>query len=197
MDMPSSIQKRRAHHRLESSPNSIDIQRNVRDLARDGKLKDGQRRVRLRNRGNTTSGGFSSKERVEQLFSPTSPFTFPGNQASSPQTSQELLRPRAETIRRLGSPFKLDPGPRLQHPRSPRHAPSLSDPFMNFSVKSQVHLEHQNEPLAAESQVPTIRLPYDPTEEGISDAERIRRQILNLPYTKNSIVRGNSDSSVS
>ena len=184
MDVSSNVHKRRAHHRLDASPNSTDIQRNVRDLAREGKLKDGQRRVRLRNRGNTTSGGFSSKERVEQLFSPTSPFTFPGNQDSSPQASQGLLRPRAETIRRLGSPFKLDSGLRFQHPKSPRHAPSLSDPFMNSSVKSQVHREHQMETSSAESQGPTGKLPYDPTEEGISDAERIRRQILNLPFTK-------------
>lgn len=188
MDLPPSVHKRRAHHRFESSPNSTDIQRNVRDLARDGKLKDGQRRIRLRNRGNTTSGGFSSKERIEQLFSPTSPFTFPDNQAKSTQVSQELLNPRAETIRRLGSPFKLDSGPRSHHPRSPRHAPSLSDPFMNSSIRSQVHLNHQNEQLAtAEPQVPASRLPYDPTEAGISDAERIRRQILNLPFTKNSM----------
>ncbi|OKL61110.1 hypothetical protein UA08_03463 [Talaromyces atroroseus] len=187
MDVPSNVHKRRAHHRLDSSPNLTDIQRNVRDLARDGKLKDGQRRVRLRNRGNTTSGGFSSKERVEQLFSPTSPFTFPGNQDSSPQVSQGLLRPRAETIRRLGSPFRLDSGPRFQYPKSPRHAPSLSDPFMNSSIKSQVHLEHQSGSSSAEPHVPPGRLPYDPTEEGISDAERIRRQILNLPFTKHSM----------
>jgi hypothetical protein len=183
MDLPSSVHKRRAHHRLESSPNPGDIQRGIRDLARDGKLKDGQRRVRLRNRGNTTSGGFSSKERIEQLFSPTSPFTFPDNQASSSQAPQEFLRPRAETIRRLGSPFQPETVPRF-HPRSPRHAPSLSDPFMNSSIKSQVHLHHQGET----APVALGGLPYDPTEEGLTDAERIRRQILNLPYTKNSMV---------
>uniref|UniRef100_A0A093V187 Uncharacterized protein n=1 Tax=Talaromyces marneffei PM1 TaxID=1077442 RepID=A0A093V187_TALMA len=185
MDLPSSVHKRRAHHRLDSSPNPGDIQRGIRDLARDGKLKDGQRRVRLRNRGNTTSGGFSSKERIEQLFSPTSPFTFPGNQTSSSQAPQEFLRPRAETIRRLGSPFQPESGPRF-HPRSPRHAPSLSDPFMNSSIKSQVHLHHQGE--SAASRAAPSGLPYDPTEEGLSDAERIRRQILNLPYTKNSMM---------
>jgi hypothetical protein len=188
MDLPSSVQKRRAHHRLESSPNPGDVQRGIRDLARDGKLKDGQRRVRLRNRGNTTSGGFSSKERIEQLFSPTSPFTFPGNQASSSQAPQEgFLRPRTETIRRLGSPFQPESAPRF-HPRSPRHAPSLSDPFMNSSIKSQVHLHHQGEMAPTESRVALGGLPYDPTEEGLTDAERIRRQILNLPYTKNSMV---------
>lgn len=186
MDLPSSVQKRRAHHRLESSPNPGDIQRGIRDLVRDGKLKDGQRRVRLRNRGNTTSGGFSSKERIEQLFSPTSPFTFPGNQASSSQAPQDFLRPHAETIRRLGSPFQPETGPRF-HPRSPRHAPSLSDPFMNSSIKSHVHLHHQGETAAPDSRVAPGGLPYDPTEEGLSDAERIRRQILNLPYTKNSM----------
>ncbi|EED22058.1 conserved hypothetical protein [Talaromyces stipitatus ATCC 10500] len=189
MDVPSNVHKRRAHHRLESSPNPSDIQRGIRDLVRDGKLKDGQRRVRLRNRGNTTSGGFSSKERIEQLFSPTSPFTFPGNQPSSPQVSQDLLRPRAETIRRLGSPFQPESGPHFQHPRSPRHAPSMSDPFMNSSMKSQIHLQHHGENAPSESRVAPGRLPYDPTEEGISDAERIRRQILNLPFTKNSMVR--------
>ncbi|KAH8696264.1 hypothetical protein BGW36DRAFT_183840 [Talaromyces proteolyticus] len=189
MDLGSNVHKRRAHNRLDASPASSDIQRNIRDLARDGKLKDGQRRVRLRNRGNTTSGGFSSKERIEQLFSPTSPFTFPGNsrnqQIESQDNSQELLRPRSDTVRRLGSPFKLDEKPRFHYPKSPRHAPSLSDSFTTSSMNTEISTNFGGEAFFAKDETSSVRLPYDPTEEGISDAERIRRQILNLPFTKN------------
>ncbi|CRG90712.1 hypothetical protein PISL3812_07757 [Talaromyces islandicus] len=190
MDLGSNIHKRRVYHRIESSPNSTDIQRNVRDLARDGKLKDGQRRVRLRNRGNTTSGGFSSKERIEQLFSPTSPFTFPARseneqtQTASSTSEDAFLRPRSETIRRLGSPFSLKNKPRFQHPGTPRHAPSLSDSFTPPSSTNTLGY-HFSEVSPVKDKTPSGKLPYDPTEEGISDAERIRRQILNLPFTKN------------
>jgi hypothetical protein len=182
MEPNSSVHKRRAPHPLEPSSNSGGIQRNIQDMFRGGKLKDGTRRVRLRNRGNST-GGFSSKERIEQLFSPPSPFQGPGhNRAETDAARHNLLHPGGETIRRLGSPFKLDIGPRLDHPRTPRHASSLSDPFAGSSFPTSTNRGASN--VSPTKQETRVALPYDPTEEGISDAERIRRQILNLPFTK-------------
>lgn len=188
MELNSNVHKRRATHQLDLSPNAGGIQRNIQDLFRGGKLKDGQRRVRLRNRGNTTAG-FTSKERLEQLFSPLSPFQVPGSsshdRAETQDVRNDLLHPGGETIRRLGSPFKFDPGPRIDRsPRTPRHAPSLSDPFAGSSFHRQIKRDDPSQVSPIKEQETPVRLPYDPTEEGISDAERIRRQILNLPFTK-------------
>ncbi|KAL1966916.1 hypothetical protein VTN77DRAFT_3660 [Rasamsonia byssochlamydoides] len=188
MELSSNVHKRRASHQLELSPNASGIQRNIQDLFREGKLGDGQRRVRLRNRGNTT-GGFSSRERIEQLFSAPSPFQVPGSsshdRAEIQPARHDLLHPGGETIRRLGSPFKLDTGLRIERPpRSPQHAPSLSDPFASSSFSTQIKRDRPNQISPIKEQETPVALPYDPTEEGISDAERIRRQILNLPFTK-------------
>lgn len=188
MELNSNVHKRRATHQLDLSPNAGGIQRNIQDLFRAGKLKDGQRRVRLRNRGNTTAG-FTSKERIEQLFSPPSPFPVPGSSShdrAEPQgVCQDLLHRGGETIRRLGSPFKFDAGPRIgRSPRTPRHAPSLSDPFAGSSFHRQIKRDDPSQVSPIKEQETPVKLPYDPTEEGISDAERIRRQILSLPFTK-------------
>ena len=182
-ELAPNAHKRRAQHQIESSPNANGIQRNIQDLFRGGKLKDGQRRVRIRNRGNTM-GAFNSKERIEQLFSPT---PHPHHDASEPDAP---IRPQpretgdlqldGESIRRLGSPFKPDIGQVKPPIRYSRHAPSLSDPFIG-SFHAPSYFTSQN-PWSSEQAAPT--LPYDPTEEGISDAERIRRQILNLPFTR-------------
>lgn len=178
MDVNTNVHKRRAQNPLEVSPNSGGIQRNIRDLFRDGKLRDGQRRVRLRNRGNTTTGEYSSKERIEQLFSPQSPLNAPGDSVNESNRLKvihdDLLHSDVDSIRRLGSPFKLDRGPISDHPRSPRHGPSMSDPSNCGTAQGSSTKAHDG----------PATLPYDATEEGISDAERIRRQILNLPFTR-------------
>lgn len=173
----SNAPKRRADHEPEVSPDLRGVQRNVRELVRDGKLRDGQRRVRLRNRGNTTSV-LGSRERMQQLLSSASPFAISGSMPNTnPENSAE-----GERIRRLGSPFELDNKRRLiSSPRTLRHVPSLSDPF---TIGSRSHIQRERtSSLVHEQQLPT-HLPYDSTEDGISDAERIKRQILNLPFMK-------------
>ncbi|KAL1846653.1 hypothetical protein Plec18167_004964 [Paecilomyces lecythidis] len=183
----SSVQKRRAQYQLEEevSLDGSDIDKNIQDLLHKGKIKDiGHRRVRVRNRGNTT-GAVNIRGQLDQLFSPVSPWATSeaDNRTPKPTTpSNGLLQPGGETIKRLGSPFELDGLKRNTTPaRSPRHAPSLSDPFVGgaFSTRPAVHGlagSHERKSFGA--------LPYDPTEEGISDAERIRRQILNMPFTR-------------
>lgn len=177
----SSAPKRRADHEPEVSPDLRGVQRNVRELVRDGKLRDGQRRVRLRNRGNTTSA-LSSRERIQQLLSSASPFPISG---FTPSNSGPENAADGERVRRLGSPFELDNKRRpTSSPRTRRHVPSLSDPFTTGSSSSRPQLQRERTSSPVREQQPPSRLPYDPTEEGISDAERIKRQILNLPFTK-------------
>jgi len=182
-ELAPNAHKRRAQHQIESSPTANGIQRNIQDLIRGGKLKDGQRRVRIRNRGNTM-GAVNSKERIEHLFSST-----PHHDASEPDVptrppSRETagdLHLDGESIRRLGSPFQLDIGQVKPPMRYSRHAPSLSDPFIGGSAYAPSYFTSQN---SWSSEQAASELPYDPTEPGISDAERIRRQILNLPFTR-------------
>ena len=164
------------------SPAQDETQRHLEELFRQGKLNDlGQRRIRLRTRGATTSAVHPPA--INQLFSPPSSSSRKGEGGSAdklaiPALLNHLDGDGGENIRRLGSPFKIETPKRPGAPaRRIRHAPSLSDPFigrsMNLTPDSQ-----------GRTRARTGVLPYDPTEEGISDAERIRRQILNLPYTK-------------
>ncbi|KAL4948753.1 hypothetical protein BDW69DRAFT_87401 [Aspergillus filifer] len=156
--------------------------RNLEELFRQGKLNDiGHRRVRIRNRGATTSSAVTPKG-IDQLFSPPSS----SSRNDAPSAKDKMLNPlmdlSGEQIKRLGSPFKME-GYRRTAPagRISRHAPSLSDPFASGALprfRSLVqHAPSRSQPTASGP-------PYDPTEEGISDAERIRRQILNMPYLR-------------
>ncbi|KAJ9220539.1 hypothetical protein DTO169C6_7052 [Paecilomyces variotii] len=184
----SSVQKRRAQYQLEEEiiPDGSDIDHNLQDLLHKGKIKDiGHRRVRVRNRGNTT-GAVNIRGQLDQLFSPVSPWATSGADDHSPKPTTEsngLLQPGGEAIKRLGSPFELNGLKRINTPaRSPRHAPSLSDPFVGGALSSRRAPAHQDSESDGRKSFGT--LPYDPTEEGISDAERIRRQILNMPFTR-------------
>ncbi|KAL4797704.1 hypothetical protein BDV19DRAFT_43039 [Aspergillus venezuelensis] len=159
-----------------------ETRRNLEELFRQGKLNDiGHRRVRIRNRGATTSSAVTPKG-IDQLFSPPSS----SSRNDAPPAREKMLNPlmdlSGEQIKRLGSPFKME-GYRRTAPagRISRHATSLSDPFSSGALprfRSLVqHATSRSQPTASGP-------PYDPTEEGISDAERIRRQILNMPYLR-------------
>ncbi|KAL2854493.1 hypothetical protein BJY01DRAFT_31277 [Aspergillus pseudoustus] len=165
------------------SPTEQETRRNLEELCRQGKLHDiGHRRVRIRNRGATMSA--VTPKGLDQLFSPPSSSSRNDETPSTEKPiSNPLLNLSGENIKRLGSPFKME-GLRRTGPsgRVSRHAPSLSDPFASGGPPQFRSMPYH---APSRSQVSaTTALPYDPTEEGISDAERIRRQILNMPYLR-------------
>ncbi|PLB41179.1 uncharacterized protein BDW47DRAFT_65020 [Aspergillus candidus] len=170
----------------DESPAQDETQRHLEELFRQGKLNDfGQRRIRLRTRGATTSAVHPPA--INQLFSPPSSSSRNDERGSTdklaiPSLLNHLDGDAGENIRRLGSPFKIETPKRPGPTRRIRHAPSLSDPFIGRSMNPQPKLATPDS--QGRSRARTGVLPYDPTERGISDAERIRRQILNLPYTK-------------
>ncbi|KAL4867263.1 hypothetical protein BDV12DRAFT_122323 [Aspergillus spectabilis] len=165
-----------------NSPTDEETQRNLEELFRQGKLNEsGHRRVRLRNRGATTSAAVTPKG-LDQLFSPPSSSTRNEETSSAEKPiPNPLLNLSGENIKRLGSPFKMEGFRRTAPGRISRHAPSLSDPFASGVHPRFRPLTHH---APSRSQVIASGPPYDPTEEGISDAERIRRQILNMPYLR-------------
>ena len=95
-----------------------------------------------------------------------------------------------ENIKRLGSPFRIEGGhKRREAPkRVLRQAPALSDPFSSGGP-SYVRPDDSTSPMqVSPAQVhdkAPDTLPYNASEDGLSDAERIRRQILNMPFTRN------------
>ncbi|GFF48529.1 hypothetical protein CNMCM6936_001598 [Aspergillus lentulus] len=150
-------------------------------LIRDGKLSDiGNRRLRIRNRGATTSS--ITPQNLDQFFSP--PSSASRNEETTPVEKalpNPLLDLSGENLKRLGSPFKVDASKRHEGRRI-RHVPSLSDPFAS-GLLPQIRPVNRGAP-SKDQQNMTCALPYDPTEKGISDAERIRRQILNMSYSR-------------
>ncbi|PLB55420.1 hypothetical protein P170DRAFT_345728 [Aspergillus steynii IBT 23096] len=180
MDMFSGINRRQEN--TVESPQEQDTRRHVEELFRQGKLSDGgQRRVRIRNRGATTSS--VSSKGLDQLFSPPS-------SSSRNEETYDMAKPVAEplrnltgeSIKRLGSPFKVETFKRSGPiARFVRHAPSRSEPFSR-ELLSQIRPATPDARLMPQG-MPNA-LPHDPTEQGISDAERIRRQILNLSHSR-------------
>lgn len=126
-DSFTNANKRRAIRPLEDdiNPDGANLPL-LGDLA-EGNMNLNNRRVRIRNRG-ATLGGLSSRERLSQLFTPPSQSNSNNDQLLSASSS---IRPPAEEIKRLGSPFRSDA---WQPPRSPRHAPSRSDPAILSSL---------------------------------------------------------------
>lgn len=189
MDLHSNAPKRRALHKFEDElgPDGRGVQRNIQELFRGNKAKDvSQRRVRLRNRGVTVGGVMGSRARLEQLFTPPSPAIGSSNSSDDTQATNvetnKLLIPEGDGIKRLASPFKLN-GLKPQV-TSPRHAPSLSDPFSSNSLGEQdTSTTPTRQSLRPRDDLTTKNeKPYNVAEEGISDAERIRRQILNRSF---------------
>ena len=107
-------------------------------------------RIRLRNRG-ATIGAADSQERLHRLFSPPpihrqpgSPFEGPSFGSSS-SSSSFLAPPETEDhLKRLGSPFELVPNRRSNRAKSPRHIPSLSDPFISTPYSNPNQRGHQS-----------------------------------------------------
>ena len=155
-DVSNNANKRRAQHNLEDelSPNGSNIQQQqppAQEIVFTGIGDISQRRIRLRNRG-ATLGAMSNTDRLSSLFAPPPPPPVQHSdlgplQASGfdnlhtrPTTSHAntLAPPEAdERQKRLGSPFELDPNKRSTRSRmTPRHIPSLSDPFVVYNPPS-------------------------------------------------------------
>ena len=162
-DMSSNVHKRRAQHTLEDelSPRGSHIAANTtaagpsqatQELVFTGIGDLSNRRIKLRSRG-ATLGAVNNREQIQRLFTP------PTVEASSSSeippvpslpsslatfasrnlvpTPTGLAPPEQDaTQKRLGSPFELDPNKRSQRANTPRHVPSLSDPFISSSSMS-------------------------------------------------------------
>lgn len=164
----------------EPEPNACS---QLENLSSQDKMNDmGHRRVRIRNRGATTSA--VNSRAVQQLFSPPSSTS---KNESSPQEKRASKHRRnlsGETIKRLGSPFKMDAPKRPQSSsfastRTIRHKPSFSDPFISPASGMMPRLS-----ASSQTQVPGAAPPYNVLEPGLSDAERIRRQIMNMSHSR-------------
>jgi hypothetical protein len=140
-DPATTSSKRRAEQHFDSevSPGGSDLERVKHDLIFSGSSKDiNQRRIRLRNRG-STMGAVSGRERIDRFFTPPGTVQEPaaGKSDDWRTASATLLVPETEDkLKRLGSPFELDPNKRSNRIRSPRHIPSMSDPFLSTSGMS-------------------------------------------------------------
>ncbi|KAJ5214930.1 hypothetical protein N7468_010609 [Penicillium chermesinum] len=172
-------------------PSEEEVHHRLNHYIRDQKFQDiGHGRVRIRSRGATTSGAVGPRD-VNQLFSP--PSSLNSSQLESEDTTPVSKTPMrhpfpslGENIKRLGSPFKVEGGfKRREGPgRMIRHAPSLSDPFSQGIPSYPGPAENPSpilEQTKASESLPTLMNPF---EEGLSDAERIRRQILNMSSTR-------------
>lgn len=157
-DLSLNVNKRRAQHNLEDelSPSGSSLAGHTSGLNLEeapteyvhpepkpelmftglGDLN--QRRVRLRNRGATLG---SAHERIARLFAPPQDSDVPPVPeipaqfaSSTPANDRQSLMPPTidEGQRKLGSPFELDPNKRSLR-NKPRHLPSLSDPFIQFT----------------------------------------------------------------
>ncbi|KAJ5375299.1 hypothetical protein N7517_007305 [Penicillium concentricum] len=179
--------------REQKNPSDQEVERRLEDYVRDNKFQDmGHGRVRVRNRGATTSA--VNPRDMDQLFSPPSSLN---SGPIEPEETTPVLKPPinplldlGENIKRLGSPFRIEGGfKRREAPkRVTRQAPALSDPFLSggpsHTRRDDSTSPMQVSPAQVHNKVPGP-LPYNASEDGLSDAERIRRQILNMPFTRN------------
>ncbi|CDM36213.1 hypothetical protein DTO013E5_8962 [Penicillium roqueforti] len=178
--------------RQQQNSSDRDVERRLEDYVRDNKFQDmGHGRVRVRNRGATTSA--VNPRDMDQLFSPPSSLN---SGPIEPEETTPVLKPPmnplldlGENIKRLGSPFRVEGGhKRREAPKRVIRAPALSDPFSSGGP-SYVGPHDNTSPMqVSPAQVrdkAPVPLPYNASEDGLSDAERIRRQILNMPFTRN------------
>lgn len=156
LDPFSNAHKRRAQHQLEDelSPGGSGIRRQnaQQELVFTGVGDISQRRIRLRNRGATLGAASDSRDRLYRLFSPPPTREQPDSSGSTtlvgpppPPSSASLAAPEPDDRhKRLGSPFELEANKRSNRSKSPRHIPSLSDPFVSVSHPFANHLAGQS-----------------------------------------------------
>ncbi|KAL9622878.1 MAG: hypothetical protein Q9160_002804 [Pyrenula sp. 1 TL-2023] len=177
LDPFSNAHKRRAQYQLEDelSPGGSSVSHNMQDFVFSGNTegKLSQRRVRLRNRG-VTLGAVSSREGLNDLFNPVAQSAEPAGPSNS-TFGGGLAVPGNDDIKRLGSPFEPDKDKNFRQ-RIPRHAPSMSDPFVSGPF-SRAEGSSIGERLALANSDPFVSMGGG--EEKISEAERVRRLLLN------------------
>ncbi len=180
----SMANKRRAEQHLDTrvSPGGSDLQQTKQEFVFTGGSNDiSQRRIRLRNRG-STMGAVSNTERIERLFTPPGTLQEPPAENTAPSSNpfSTLIPPETEEkLKRLGSPFELDPNKRSNRSKSPRHIPSLSDPFASSPFPTQSNTQSIGERLATFGAMQGHSSQnVNQIEENLSDAERIKRQLL-------------------
>ncbi|PWY91886.1 hypothetical protein BO94DRAFT_583804 [Aspergillus sclerotioniger CBS 115572] len=159
-------------------PAEQDTDEQLEDLLRHGKLNHvGQHRIRIRNRGATTSA--VNHQGLDQLFSPPSSSSRNEDIIVEKPVANALLNLGGENIKRLGSPFKLEVTKRPQpSPRRIRHAPSFSDPFASGLLPPLDSTSSNSQP---QNQGMTGVPLYDPTGK---DVECSRTPILNTPHSR-------------
>ncbi|CAG8032882.1 unnamed protein product [Penicillium nalgiovense] len=178
--------------REQNNPSDQEVERRLENYVRDNKFQDmGHGRVRIRNRGATTSA--VNPRDMDQLFSPPSSLN---SGPIEPEETTPVLKPPmnplldlGENIKRLGSPFRIEGHKHREAPKwATRRAPALSDPFSSggpsYAGPDDSTSPMQVSPDRVRDKAPGT-LPYNASEDGLSDAERIRRQILNMPFTRN------------
>ena len=142
-DMSSNANKRRAQHNLEDelspSGSALGQTKDVKELIFIGAGDISQRRIRLRNRGATLGSTINNSNKLDSLFTP------PATDSTAVPSSNEIpavpliptglaVPEQSEREKRLGSPFELDPNKRSNRSRTPRHIPSMSDPFISSNM---------------------------------------------------------------
>lgn len=183
-DPISTANKRTAqqHFDPENDQGGSDLQQVKQEFVFTGSSNDiNHRRIRLRNRG-STMGAVSNRERIERLFTPPGALQEPaaGNTTPLSNLASTLMPPETEErLKRLGSPFELDPNKRSNRSKTPRHVPSLSDPFVSNSFFTRATTQSIGERLAAFGAMQGHHSQnINQIEENLSDAERIKRQLL-------------------
>jgi hypothetical protein len=75
---------------------------------------------------------------------PSLPQSLTALTSTDASTSTCLAPPEPDTNqKRLGSPFELDPNKRSQRATTPRHVPSLSDPFISTTMSSSMSISER------------------------------------------------------
>ena len=154
LDPFTNVHKRRPQRRFDDGLGSGTDGQLLDRPSQEGLVFSGsgdisQRRIRLRTRGATlgTHGPSSGQAKLNRLFTPP---TAPNPERSavppvpalpvSPTASTTDMKPSStlappeqpdpDSLKRLGSPFELETSKRSNRSKSPRHIPSLSDPFV-------------------------------------------------------------------
>lgn len=154
-NLEDELSPRGSHLGSELPPNP-EVTQAAPELVFTGAGDISQRRIRLRSRG-ATLGAANPRDRIQGLFDPPAlrtpaapggngipgvpalPATLTSLAGTTPNmpSSSTLAPPEQDpSQKRLGSPFELDPNKRSLRQMTPRHAPSLSDPFLSHNSSS-------------------------------------------------------------